>query len=121
MILLRIWDERPARSPLLGAGLVVGTIDGLRFRGTPLAEEDREDDHRGDREELALPVLKGLEPEARGPGILEWRQDSELTVRSLLLVVVDRAGHSVECNTDEKNQEEGEREGVLVQLRVRTL
>jgi hypothetical protein len=40
------------------AGVMVRGSDRLRFRRTPLSEEDREDDDTADGHELALPVLE---------------------------------------------------------------
>ena len=45
------------------AGLVMGCSDRLGLGRAPLAEVDREHDHRADGEELGLPVLERLLPE----------------------------------------------------------
>ena len=41
----------------------------LRLRRPALPQEDRQDDQRADRQELALPVLERLEPELRRPEV----------------------------------------------------
>lgn len=53
-------------SPRLG----VGGGHGFGFGRTSKPEEDREDDENSRRQKLALPVLKGLEPELRAGEVL---------------------------------------------------
>ena len=92
----------------------VGGVDGFGFGGAFLTEPDGEEDHGGDAEEFALPVLEGLEPEGGGAHELE---DGELrvAVKALPLVVGSGAGDAVEREGEEEEDEEGEGEGAAVE------
>src|SRR5687768_16231457 len=49
----------------LSSRLIMRRVDRLRLRRVALTKVDRQPDHRGDRQELTLPVLERLEPESR--------------------------------------------------------
>jgi hypothetical protein len=72
------------------SGLAVGCGDRLGFRRAALAQADAEQRHRTDHKELALPVLKRLEPELRG-GQEPTNRNRLLAVGQLFLVELGRA------------------------------
>ena len=79
----------------------------LRLGRASLAEEDGEHDDRADGEELALPVLEGLEPEPRRTGVLQsgYRLAA---VEELLGAVGLRTASRVEIEGDEEEESENE-------------
>ena len=99
-------------SPL--AGFAVWRVHGFRLGRAPLPQEDRPDDHGRQREELAVPGLKRLEPEAlRDRGTEEM--NLWLSVRRLLAVVRDQAARGVHAERHQEEEHERETEGVFVQ------
>src|SRR5678816_4490881 len=58
------------QAPLRRAGLAMRGRDRLAVRRPALAKPDAEEPHRRHAEELALPVLEGLEPELRPQHVL---------------------------------------------------
>src|SRR6185503_6822321 len=67
--------------------------DWLGFGRTLLSEEDCEYDHRGDRQELALPVLERLEPKLRRAKILPGSNPGQTLSHLLLAVSLGAPGH----------------------------
>src|SRR4030095_4971558 len=67
-------------------GLTVGAVERFGFRRSLLSQKDTEHRHRTDRKELALPVLKGLEPETRRSEIRDSR-NGRLAGLGILFVV----------------------------------
>src|SRR6478609_5804984 len=88
--------------------------DRLRLRGAALAEHDAEADDRADGEELALPVLEGLEPERAGPDELE-RGDRRLVVLARLGVELRGAAERVADHRAEEEHHERDEQRVLVE------
>jgi hypothetical protein len=74
------------------SGLIVRARHRLRGGRALLAQDDGQHEHDPEGEELALPVLQGLEPKGGGAQVLEQR-DGRLPVGQLLCVIVaDAAG-----------------------------
>src|SRR6478735_1991160 len=99
----------------LGAGLVVRFGHGFGLGGALLAQVDRGAHQNRDGEELALPVLEGLEPEPARRQIAQHRHGG-LSVRLLVTVVVLRAANRVQDNRRQEQQEEHDRKRVFVEL-----
>src|SRR3954447_23512644 len=70
----------------LAGRLAVRCSYGLRFRGSALAQVDREDAHRRNREELRLPVLKRALPEV-GAGEVPGPRQRWLQMRNAVVAV----------------------------------
>ena len=94
-----------------------GCGDRLRLGRAPLAQEDRQHHERRHGEELALPVLQRLEPEARGAARTAERRDRRPAVRALLLVVLRAPADGVQREATARTAaESARRERVLVEL-----
>lgn len=74
-----------------------------------MAEKNRKHDHAGDRQELALPVSEGLEPEFRTLDMLDEGL-RRLTAPTALLIFEARAGIRMHGEGDHEQQEKGQRQ-----------
>ena len=59
----RLVDGGDLNHSLIRSGLSMRAINRLGFRRAFLAQKNRQDHHRSDRQEFTLPVLQGLKPE----------------------------------------------------------
>src|SRR4029453_5281912 len=113
----KLWSRRSRNGcgrASVRTGLGVRLPDFFRLRGTLLAEKDREHDEHADGEELALPVLKRLEPELGAPGVLD-NPKGRLPVEASLRAFLRPPGHRVARHRSNEQQREGDRQGVLVE------
>ena len=91
----------------------MGCGDRLGFRRAALAQADAEQRHRTDHKELALPVLKRLEPELRG-GQEPTNRNRLLAVGQLFLVELGRAPGRVDSEAGQEDREQDQRKRVLI-------
>src|SRR5688500_17781271 len=98
----------------VGAGVAVPRRGGLGLRRILLAQPDRQQAQRDDREEFALPVLERLEPELRVAGVVRQRR-RRLAGRALLFGVVAPAGDEVQYRAGREQQQQRDRQRVLVE------
>src|SRR4029453_11706458 len=107
----------PPGGPIVEASAAGGVVRGrdrFRFRGAPLSEEYREHHDAPDGHELALPVLKRLEPEGgcrhELHGAYRW-----LPVRHLLSAVLSRTSQGVQHEREHEEERECDPQGILVE------
>jgi hypothetical protein len=87
----------------------VGGGDRLGLRRAALPQEDPEHDQGADRQELALPVLHGLEPELRAGHEPEQREGC-LAVLDLLLVVLGVTTQGVQQERQQEQRRQRQRQ-----------
>ena len=97
------------------AGRVVRLVDGLRLGRAALPQEHGQKDQGADRQELALPVLEGLEPEVGGEHEAQ-RGDGLPTLRDVLAVVLLGTAQDVGNQRRHEECDEGDRQGVRIEL-----
>ena len=98
-----------------GARLGVGGCHRLGLWRATLAQEDAKHGQDGHGQELALPVLHGLEPEL-GAGDEAPERNGCGAVLQLLLVELGVAAEGVEDKGEQKQPEQGQRQRMLVSV-----
>jgi hypothetical protein len=86
---------------------------GFRFRRPSLSEVHREPDHRGNRQKLALPVLKRLKPELRGAHELQ-HGNCVAAVQALIYIELQGPTRGMHREGKQEKDEKDNRQGTLI-------
>jgi hypothetical protein len=93
----------------------VGLVDGFGLGRSALAKEHRQHDDGSDGEELALPVLEGLEPELGGAHELP-RADAGGAVLVLFGAVLMGTGDGVSDERGDEQHAEGDEQAAFIEI-----